>query len=196
MAEKRNSALKVLLGSADGDSGMWVDLPVEAERLQQVFRALEIKEKGSVHVKEVAGPNNDVAKLLSGTDNLDALNTIAVFLSDMPDHEWVLACAIAQMDLTQFGDNALEVYLNVLGDEDNLTGFEVIDAFNETELGRYWAAEENLDMNSEAELAAYGRENMADGGTFTEWGYVRCQFKPRLLYDIDRPPEGLSLIHI
>lgn len=189
MSDEKIKYIHVRLACAGKDKQVSLGLPVEAEQLGKVFSDLGVQKKEDLQIKQVSSPYASIGRHLSGVDNLDALNTVAVLLSNLKDYELVLVCAAAEMDLSQFGGSPLDVLVNVLGSEDNLNGFEVIDAFNETELGRYWAAEENLDMASDAQLAAYGRENMKDGGRFTEWGYVRCKFKPVMYYDSDNLPE-------
>lgn len=192
--ENKIKYVHVQLAGKNPGKTEWLGLPADADRLGRAFSSLGIEKPEDLQIKEVACPYKGIGKYLSGAANLDALNTVAVFLSDMRDHELVLACAIAEMDLSQFGENTLDVLLNVYGDDDNLNGFEVIDAFNEIDVGRYWANEEHAELASEAEYAAYGRENMEDGGVFTEWGYVRCVFQPQMLYDSDRLPESCQVV--
>jgi hypothetical protein len=140
----------------------------------------------SFQITAICGSHRAINRFLAGTNDLDALNGIAACIARLEPYEVDKLCALTKLDLSGCGTPA-HVLWSVVADEDNFAGFDLIDAHNVTELGRYWLREESCESSSDLE-AAYGRENMKDGGVFTRWGYVYMKRHPAML-PVDR---GLS----
>lgn len=183
--------LRVLL---EGQTSEWVNLPVDAAPLHAVFERLGIHCCDDLHVADVSSPHKSISAALAGETDLDGLNMLATFLAGMEDYELEKVCAIVQLGLGKYGNGALDALLNILGDQDNFDGFNLLPANDATELGRYWSLEENHGIQSAAGLAAYGHENMVDGGIFTEWGYIYERWQPTRLHDGKSLPAEYRLV--
>ena len=158
--------------------GEWLRFPADAETLAGLFIRIGVTgpyDEGYI-ISDFRSPYEGVREALNSDDRLDELNALASHMSDMEDWELDKLKAILKLDVIGAGDGA-EALINLIYD-DNFSAFNLIDASNEEELGRYWDEEDPMSYPEGVSHAEHGREIAAEEkGLFTEWGYVSFSYK-------------------
>jgi len=116
--------------------------------------------------------HDGVQELLSATDSLEELNTLASYIANMKPREFDKLSAILRSGAA--GTIAGAAELNKLLCEDSFASYVLIDAKDEEELGRYRVkAQPEHAAPKGMSYAEYGRSCTSEyKGHFTEWGYI------------------------
>ncbi len=164
--------------------GEWVKLPISAEEMKAVLERIQIGTEdsfGNVY-EEMFITDYDcsiygVSKLLGEYENLDKLNYFAGRYEEMPLHDQERFTAIMESGCDEVSD--IDDLINLTY---NLDRYDILpDVKDDSDLGYYWVHESGAyDIKSLGALANYidydrfGSEIQHDeGGTFTDYGYVR-----------------------
>jgi hypothetical protein len=158
--------------------GEWLMLPAGAEELRELFSHVGLAgESGDSYVLTAfRSPYKHIQEALHLGSNLDELNMLASYLRGMEAWELDKLQAVLSSGLSKPVCGAAGVINLLCGD--NFSGFVLLGAKNEEELGRYWAEEEPNAVPVGMSPAKYGRECVrVEKGVFTEWGYIYNQYK-------------------
>ena len=156
-------------------AGEWVTFPTTAEHMKEVFDriGIDFQNKETWHFTEFQSPIPGLAAKLGEHEHPDELNYLGKLLEmQFDDDREKFAAAIA------LGDHASSVE-ELINLAQNLDCYWIYPSVhNEEEYGHYLVDElEEPELPEEAKkyfmYEEYGRDAViADGGTFTEWGYV------------------------
>lgn len=190
-----NVFLKVFIQTPEENSkysniGKWLILPANVDKLSNLLVRIGADggQEPPFEISSIKTPFTGVRGALFLSDRLDELNMIAHYLKGMEDFELDSLQAILQSGVMAEGRGAAAL-LNLM-DADNIAAFNVIDASNAEELGRYWLREAPDAIPEEMTPEEYGRECVSEEkGTFTEWGYVYRRMELSQQYDGVVPDE-------
>ena len=156
-------------------AGEWVTFPTTTEHMTEVFDriGIDFQNKETWHFTEFQSPIPGLAAKLGEHEHPDELNYLGKLLEmQFDDDREKFAAAIA------LGDHASSVE-ELINLAQNLDCYWIYPSVhNEEEYGHYLVDElEEPELPEEAKkyfmYEEYGRDAViADGGTFTEWGYV------------------------
>ena len=156
-------------------AGEWVTFPTTTEHMTEVFDriGIDFQNKETWHFTEFQSPIPGLAAKLGEHEHPDELNYLGKLLEmQFDDDREKFAAAIA------LGDHASSVE-ELINLAQNLDCYWIYSSVhNEEEYGHYLVDElEEPELPEEAKkyfmYEEYGRDAViADGGTFTEWGYV------------------------
>ena len=156
-------------------AGEWVTFPTTAEHMKEVFDriGIDFQNKETWHFTEFQSPIPGLAAKLGEHEHPDELNYLGKLLEmQFDDDREKFAAAIA------LGDHASSVE-ELINLAQNLDCYWIYPSVHdEEEYGHYLVDElEEPELPEEAKkyfmYEEYGRDAViADGGTFTEWGYV------------------------
>jgi hypothetical protein len=161
--------------------GEWLVLPADADALQGLLERIGIENptQDSFAITAVRMPIEDnLGEYVNKHDSLDELNMLASFMGDMQDYELDKLQAILSTNIADLGmDGGIKAIANLLY-EDNFTAFDLIDANNEEELGRYYD-EEHDEKPEDISFEEHGRNCVKEeGGKFVpELGYIKHKHK-------------------
>lgn len=164
-----NAPLEVCLTDNKYGDSAWLKLPAKAEELHDALRFIGAA-GGDYTITEIKSAIETVDALAASHSGIDELNMLAHFLKDMDDWENDKLNAVILSGVSGVNDAA--GLINLLY-EDNFHCFDLIDASNAEELGRYWAKEEPDAIDEDMTPAEYGQQ-CVDGekGVFIKHGYV------------------------
>ena len=156
-------------------AGEWVTFPTTTDHMKEVFDriGIDFKNYGEWHFTEFQSPIPGLAAKLGEHEHPDELNYLGKLLEmQFDDDREKFAAAIALDDHA----SSVEELINLA---QNLDCYWIYPSVhNEEEYGHYLVDElEEPELPEEAKkyfmYEEYGRDAViADGGTFTEWGYV------------------------
>ncbi|GHV39784.1 hypothetical protein FACS189490_03920 [Clostridia bacterium] len=175
------------------DSAEWsaVNLPATPTELQAAFDHIGVDgtEERPCRIAAIVSPFAEVVTRLRGGNNLDELNLLASYMRDAEDFQLDNFKAILESGLGNIPQNAAGL-INLLY-EDNLNNFDVIDASNDEQLGRYWDEERPERFSCEQ----YGQMvRNEEGGVFTGRGYVYVRFHEFTEYYKGVVPEEYRVV--
>jgi hypothetical protein len=118
-----------------------VNLPATPAELQAAFELIDAdgSEERPYRIAAIVSPIKEVVTRLGGRNNLDELNLLANYLRDAEYFQIDNLKTILESGLRNVPQSAAGL-INLLH-EDNLNAFDVIDAANDEQLGRYWDEE-------------------------------------------------------
>jgi hypothetical protein len=169
----------------DKVSGARLTLPASVGDLWAAFKEAGVQPDGLFRIAEVASPWDNATSHPNMSDSLDELNMLASFLREMEDFEIDKFRTLLSSGHSAVPRDAAGL-INMLH-EDNLAGFEIIDAPDFEALGRYWA-EEKPDRFSFEE---YGRIlQREENGVFVGGSYIYYKYEElEPFYDGNIPDE-------
>jgi hypothetical protein len=173
-----------IINAKDNERGGTLTLPATAGELRDLLERIGTGDD-AYEIADIHANIDGISRYLRNNKGLDELNMAACFLKDMEDHELEKLKAVISSGLGDMPCNTGSL-INILS-ADNFAAFELIEAMDAEELGRYREEEKPERFSFEE----YGHMlEQAEHGVFTEYGYI--YFKNKRIepfYDGSIPEE-------